>query len=1329
VPFPKFRLSLLARFELAGPDGPIDLHHKKLAGLLAYMACTAPVPQPRNKLTALLWGSHFDAQARQNLRQALFRLRRVLGQDALIGDGEEISFASGVVDCDAVRLEALIREGSRTSLRQAIDLYKGRLLTDVAISEETWADWVAGKQQRLEDLALDAFVKFGEIELDAGHANSALETAHRALAINNLREDAHRLIIQTLAAAGRKAEALKHYQDLVELLKRELNTDPDAATKLLVADLGSAKPTSRSPPVGEIAEIPLPLSDRRSSAARSGNLESPAARRAEEWSEAAVRSGSPERRQLTIMACDIVGCLPLSASLDPEEMRDLIAAFYNMVADVVGRFDGFIAQHLGDGVLVYFGYPQAHEHDAEQAVRAGFAILEAVSTLTASSGMPLRARAGIASGLVVVGEQLGTNDTRQHVAIGETPILATRLQTIAAPGEVVIAAGTHRLAGRMFHCRALDAGKVKGLPQPPEAWQVFGEAADVSRFEARRTGALTPLIGRQEEIELLLRRWDEAKLGEGRVVLISGEPGIGKSRLTESLLIRLLGEQHVCLRYFCSPHHTHSPLYPFITQLERAAGFERNSDSRTKLDRLEALLKPGAKDVLGDVALIAELLGVALSGCYPALAVSSEQKREMTLTALVCQIDGMAAQSPVLIVFEDAHWMDPTSQDLLDRMVARAANLPVLLVVTARPELHPTWVGEPHVTMLALSRLGRRDSADIIGGVTRDKALPDVVVEQVLAHADGVPLFIEELTSTLLESGLLREAMDRYELDGPLPPFAIPATLQASLAARLDRLASVKNVAQIGAAIGREFSHELIGAVASLAPRDLDAALERLTASGLITRRGTPPAANYSFKHALVQDAAYATMLKSQRRQLHASIAKVLVERFPAIGEGLPELVAHHFTEAGYAIEAIRYWRRAGRLAYARSANREAVSSFERVLRLLKSQPESPAMLEEAFETRLELRLALNQLGEARQMLEQLLAAERLAERLNDDRRRGQICIFMTHLQSRLGDLDEALASGIRALEIGHRFDDARLRIPATTYLAQVHYFRGNYEQAVALATSNLAALCAESVSEDFGLVSPPSVVDRCCLFLSLAELGRFADAAEHEAEAIRLAMTTQNAFSVGWTHLAASWIRLIRGEWAQARPLFERATAVLSRGNVVALHSLSAGFSLWGLTQLGETREAAVQLRESEQLLERRATSGYVGDLGWGYLPLARAALLLGRLDDARRLTDRAFQFSPRQPGFAVYAMHLLGEVATHPSRFDAENGETHYRQALARAEPRGMRPLVAHCHFGLGKLYRRTSKCAQAQQRLTTAMKMYREMGMRFWFKQAEAEERQLQ
>jgi class 3 adenylate cyclase len=546
--------------------------------------------------------------------------------------------------------------------------------------------------------------------------------------------------VQALAAAGRKAEALKHYEDLVVLLKRELSTQPDAATESLVAELRSTPPPTRSPTVQESAKPSVvkpspvkpspvkpdqpsiaapPFVTTRESFEREANAESLLAARRDVSPAVASDSRGPERRQLTIMVCNLVGgAKPYSTGIDPEDMHDRIVAFHRVAADVVARFDGFVAQYLGDGVVVYFGYPTAHEHDVEHAVRAGLAIIDAVATPSAPTDVTVQARAGIATGLAVVGEQPGSGDPPQRVAIGEAPNLAARLQAVAAPGEVVIAASTRRLVGRMFDCCALGAGELKGLPPSVEAWQVRGEAGGVSRFEARRTGALTPLVGRQEEMELLLRRWRQAKLGEGQVVLLSGEPGIGKSRIAETLRGGLEGEPHTCLRAFCSPHHTHSPLYPFIAQLERAAGFEPGSSAEAKLDKLAAMLKPTTRSLPQTLALIADLLSVPTVGRYPALAVSPQQKREMLLTALLEQLDGLATRSPVLIVFEDVHWSDPTSLDLLDRTIARVANLPVLLVVTFRPEFQPTWVGLPHATMLPFSRLGRyelhrRDSGEV----------------------------------------------------------------------------------------------------------------------------------------------------------------------------------------------------------------------------------------------------------------------------------------------------------------------------------------------------------------------------------------------------------------------------------------------------------------------------------------------------------------------------------------------------------------------------------------------------------------------------------------
>jgi class 3 adenylate cyclase/DNA-binding SARP family transcriptional activator len=1308
---PRFRLTLLGRFDLSGPGGSVELPNKKLAGLLAHLACTAPAPQSREKLATLLWGSHFETQARQNLRQALFRLRRMLGDDALVSDGEEISLAPGVIDCDAVRLQALIREGSRASLAEAVDLYKGRLLSDVNVSEEVWADWLAGERQRLEGSALDALVRLAEIELAAGHPDRALEAARRGLAINNLREDAHRLILHALAAAGRKAEALKHYQDLVALLRRELSTEPDAATKSLVAELGNIQPSSRTRAVEEITKPAWPQPGQRSNAVpAAGDQALPAG---------VVGSGRPERRQVTIMVCNMVSAVPLSAGLDPEDMRDRIGSFHRLAAGVVERFDGFIAQYLSDGVVVYFGYPAAHEHDAEQAVRAAIAILDADRALKVSPDVPPWVRIGIATGPVVVGEPRGSGDARQHIAIGETPNLAAQLQAVASPGEIVIGAHTRRLVGGMFDCRAFAADERKGLPQSVEVWQVRGATAGVSRFEARRRGALTPFVGRQEEIDLLMRRWDQAKAGEGRVVLLSGEPGIGKSRIAETLLARIEGEPHARLRYFCSPHHAHSPLHPFIAQLEQAAGFEPDSGASAKLDKLMSLLGPTSANLSRDVALVAELLAVQADERYPALAVSPPQKRELTLVALLDQLAGAAARTPVLVVFEDVHWVDPTSLDLLDRAIARIANLRVLLVVTFRPEFQPTWVGLPHVTTLPLSRFGRRDSANIIGGVTRGKALPDAVVEQILSHTDGVALFIEELTSMLLESGPLRETTESYVLDRSLRPLAVPTTLQASLVARLDRLGSGKDAALIGAAIGREFSHELIAAASAMAPSDLDAALERLTASGLVSRRGTPPDATYAFKHALVQDAAYATMLKSERQQLHASIANVLVERFPALAQNQPEVVARHFEEAGSASEAIGYWRRAAQLASARSAMHEAVSSFERALELLEALPETRERQEAAIDLRCDLSNALFALGTFE--LRFLRAAAALAEALDDRRRLGQASVYLCRNAFMAGHLREARELGERALALAKSLGDVSLEGTASLYFGAACFHLGDYSGAEALFLKVLQWLEGDRRQERFGLAGFPAVFALGFLGWLFADRGKFEQAIAYGEEGLRLADALDNPYSQVFALWMLGRVHNIMGDSSSAIRLHERGLA-LSRQSKLTLYSLHH------MASLGYAYALSGRAADGIQMLQDALTGIDAMKYGLADLilleDLGDAHLAADRLAEARDIAGRVLALARErgQLGYEARALRLLGEVNVGRGN-PAKAAEDHLRDALARAEKLGMRPLVARCHLGLGKLAR-TRMRRDAHDHLATAAAMCREMGMRFWLAQAEAE-----
>src|SRR6516162_6536759 len=522
---------------------------------------------------------------------------------------------------------------------------------------------------------------------------------------------------------------------------------------------------------------------------------------------AATRTDA-ERRQLSVMFCDMVGSTALSTRLDPEDLREIIAAYHRTVSDVVRGFDGFVAKYMGDGVLVYFGYPRAHEDDAERAVRAGLDLIEAVGRLEVKS-VKLQARVGIATGLVVVGDLIGEGSAQEQSVIGETPNLAARLQTLAEPEAVVIAAGTRRLVGDLFEYRDLGAVEVKGIPGPLTVWQVLRPSAVTSRFEALRGSALSPLVGRDEEIDLLLRRWARAKAGEGQVVLISGEPGIGKSRLVAALAERLHVESHIRLRYFCSPYNQDSALYPFIEQLGRASGFARDDPPDARLEKLEALLARTAPPD-EDIAHLANLLSLPASERHPSPNLSSQGKKERILRALLRQLEGLARKQPVVVVFEDAHWVDPTSRELLDLTIECVRILPVLLIVTFRPEFQPSWTGQSHVTVLALNRLDRRYRTALITQIADGKALPDEVVAQIAERTDGVPLFVEELTKGVLESGLLREEADRYVLDGALPELAIPMSLHDSLLARLDRLAPARQVAQIGAAIGRQFSYALL---------------------------------------------------------------------------------------------------------------------------------------------------------------------------------------------------------------------------------------------------------------------------------------------------------------------------------------------------------------------------------------------------------------------------------------------------------------------------------------------------------------------------------------
>ena len=643
-----------------------------------------------------------------------------------------------------------------------------------------------------------------------------------------------------------------------------------------------------------------------------------------------------ERRQVTVMFSDLVGSTALSARMDPEDLREIISAYQKCVAETVQRFGGFVAKYMGDGVLIFFGYPQAHEDDAERAVRAGLQLVAAVGDLKTTRA-PLQTRVGIATGLVVVGDLVGSGEAQERGIVGETPNLAARLQGLAEPNSVVIAESTRKLLGNLFELEDLGAGELKGIAGPVRAWTALRASSVESRFDAQHETTLTPLVGRDEELELLLRRWRQAVGGEGRLVLLSGEPGIGKSRLTVALEEQLRTEQHTPLRYFCSPLHTDSTLYPFILQLERAAGFERNDTMEAKLDKLSSLLGASPNDD-NDVQLLAELLSVPTGDRYPPLNLSARQKKQKTIEALVRQLEVLVRQQAVLMIFEDAHWIDPSSRELLDTIIERVARLPVLLVITFRPEFHPPWTGQAHVATLNLSRLGRREGAALAGSVAGNNVLPEEIVEEIIERTDGIPLFVEEVTKAVVEARV--QDGDEASTLNRLPPSApaIPATLHASLMARLDRLGAVaKEVAQIGAAIGREFSYEVLAPIAQKTDMEVQTALSRLTDAELVFCRGTPPQATFLFKHALVRDVAYGSLLRGQRQHLHGRIADLLAEHFPTTE---PEVMAHHYREAGMGDAASAYFERAGDRAAARSAYIEATAHFRAAIEEADRSPQ-----------------------------------------------------------------------------------------------------------------------------------------------------------------------------------------------------------------------------------------------------------------------------------------------------------------------------------------------------------------------------------------------------
>jgi class 3 adenylate cyclase/predicted ATPase len=1012
-------------------------------------------------------------------------------------------------------------------------------------------------------------------------------------------------------------------------------------------------------------------------------------------------SREAERRQLTVMFVDLVGSTALSARLDPEDMREVIRAYQGCCTDAVERWDGHVAKYMGDGVLAYFGWPQAHEDEAERAVRAGLAITTAVGQLSLPGGGPLAARVGIATGLVMVGELIGEGAAREESVVGETPNLAGRLQTLAAPGSVVISQATRRLLGGLFALAALGPRRLKGFAEAVSAWRVIGESEAEGRFEALHGERLTPMVGREHELGILRERWAWAKDGEGQVVLLAGEAGIGKSRLIRALRERLGAEPHVAISHFCSPHHSNSALYPFIAQLERAAGLKADDRAAAKLTKLEALLGQATSALDEAVPLIAALLGIPVGERYPALSLEPRRQKQRTLQVLLEQLAGLARQRPVLELYEDVHWIDPSSLELLDLLVERVRSLRVLAVLTFRLEFQPSWSGHAHITTLTMGRFSRRQGADLVAGVTGDKPLPPEIVEQIVARADGVPLFVEELTKTVLESSLLTDAGDHWALSGPLPPLAIPTTLHDSLMARLDRLAPVKEIAQTAAVIGREFPHQLLAAVAPISANLLGDALEQLVASELVFRRGTPPAATYSFKHALVQDAAYQSLLKSRRQQLHGRIAEALEQQFSETTEAQPELLARHLTEAGLTERAIAYWRRAGELAASHSADVEAVAHLSRGLKLLATLPATPEHLEEELMLRLAIGGPLIATeGHAAPGVERSYnRASALCEQLDRSAELFPVLRGLWNYHLVRGELRRAHDLAERLVAVAEDQGTAVHRALARRTLGTTLLILGRFADAIASLNEGIAIDDAVAAWEDpthLVLYTERASV-ACRLYSAWAHwfLGFPDRAMEMMNAALVLSQRLSHFYSLTFALVWTSILHDLRGEFDSAQG---RAEAAIDLANEHRLQQSLAGGIIgrgFALTGLGQEAEGISQLRAG--LAAWNGVGAHLLDTQWlGFI--AGAQIQATRFNDALATLDRAVE-----AGAATGECHYQAELCRLRGIVLAKAGEhdgaaSWFHRAIGAAQNQQARSLELRAATSLARLWRDQGKRAEA-------------------------------
>jgi predicted ATPase/DNA-binding SARP family transcriptional activator len=1287
----QLQLRLFGAFELRRGDGQhVQFATKKAKALLAYLAVQRGQPQQRAKLAALFWEESSEEQARESLRQTLTLLRKALSPEAserLLVHSDTLALSPAACSIDIHEFEGLVTSSEIKNLERAAHLYRGEFLEGFHLRAAEFERWLSAVRQELNEKAVNTLDKLLSNRIASGILEGGMTIANRLLSLDPLRESAHRGLIQLYCKQGRYASALQQYQQCADQLAKELGVEPDAATKALYRQIRE----QRSKPPNARAE--------------NARQETPPGNK----TDISVFSQELERRQITILAFDLVGLDAQLAQADPENVQSLIRAFRRQFGAVISDFGGMSGKFSGNGFLAYFGYPQAHEQGAEQAIRSALHLLKISPQFSSSLPAIMQARIGIATGPVVVGDFADEMAGPAHGLVGEAPKHAALLQSIAPTDTVLIAEGTRRLVGDLFEYEAIDAAPLQALGIQT-GWLVVGERSNKDRFEAFHGFGATKFVGRVAELELLQERWEQARAGEGWIEFIAGEAGIGKSRLVR--VFHQETEPHLWLQYQCSPFHTNSALHPVARQIGHAAGIDTTDDSEQRLIKLEAMIAGAGSQVQAMAPLFAGLLSIPTGARYPTLELSPAQLRRKTLAALLTHLEDIARQQPVLLLFEDAHWADATSLELLDVLADRVRRLPILAIVTSRPGFEPSWTCLDRVGVMSLSRLNEADVLAMVRSISGEGSLPQDVVEQILRRTDGIPLFVEELARTLIESCAPADGAGLLGLGASPSPMAIPATLQDSLMARLDRLGPAKEIAQIGAGIGREFSHALLASVADKTRAELGSALDRLIAAGLVFREGVAPHATYLFKHALVQDTAYQALLREPRCALHARIAEALETQFAEIAESQPELLAHHYSEAGLIEKAAGLWGKAGLQSLARSALMEAVAQLNRALSQITALPSTAALRRQQIEFQVALANALMHtkgyaspdtkasFDGARSYIER---AEALGEPPEDPLLLFSVLygFWVGNFVGFNGDALRGLAAQFLALAerqgtavplmIAHRLMGTSLMGRGNIAESRAHY-----EKAIALYDPAEHRSMATRFGQDV------SVVVLSYRAWTQWLLGHPEAALADSDLALKAAREIGQGATLMYSLAHASWTYLWAGNYATANTLVEEVIALADEKAAVAWKAF--GMMHQGLL-LALSGQASAAVHTMTSGIGAWRSTGSTLWTPWYLSNLARTYAELGQFDDAwRRISEAMTGVETTKERWCEAEVHrTAGEIALMSPEPDAAKAEACFERALAVAHKQQAKFWELRAAMSMARLWRDQSKRVQACDLLT--------------------------